>query len=59
VEVLKGATDATVREVDGKPGVLLWRLEAQPQKTVSVRHYYSVQYPAGRQLEQNGVDAPE
>lgn len=59
VEVLKGATDATVRDVDGKPGVLLWRLEAQPQKTVSVRHYYSVQYPAGRQLEQNGVDAPE
>jgi len=59
VEVLKGATDATVRDVDGKPGVLLWRLEAQPQKTVSVRHYYSVQYPAGRQLEQIGVDAPE
>ena len=59
VEILKGATDATVKDFEGKPGVLLWKLEAQPQKTASVHHYYSVQYPTGRQLEQNEVDTPE
>ena len=59
VEILKGATDASVKDFDGKPGVLLWKFEAQPQKTVSVRHYYSVQYPTGRQLERNEVDTPE
>jgi len=59
VEILKGATDASVRDFDGKPGVLLWKLDTQPQKTLSVRHYYSVQYPTGRQLERNEVDTPE
>jgi uncharacterized protein (TIGR02231 family) len=59
VEILKGATDATVKDFDGKPGVMLWKLDAQPQKTVSIHHYYSVQYPAGRQLEQNEVDTPD
>jgi uncharacterized protein (TIGR02231 family) len=59
VEILKGATDATAKDFEGKPGVLLWRLDAQPQKTVSIRHYYSVQYPAGRQLEQNESSGTE
>jgi uncharacterized protein (TIGR02231 family) len=59
VEILKGATDATAKDFEGKPGVLLWRLDAQPQKTVSIRHYYSVQYPTGRQLEQNESDVTE
>lgn len=59
VEVLKGATDPTVKDFQGKPGVFLWRLDAQPQKTVSIRHYYSLQYPAGRQLEESETDATE
>jgi uncharacterized protein (TIGR02231 family) len=59
VDILKGATNPTAKDFDGKPGVFLWRLDAQPQKTVSIRHYYSVQYPAGRQLEQNELDTTE
>ena len=51
VEILKGATEASIRDFEGKPGVMLWKLEALPQKTVSIRHYYSVQYPSGRELE--------
>jgi uncharacterized protein (TIGR02231 family) len=59
IEVLKGATDPTVKDFQGKPGVFLWRFDAQPQKTVSIRHYYSLQYPAGRQLEQSVTDTTE
>ena len=59
VEVLKGATDPTVKDFQGKPGVFLWRFDAQPQKTVSIRHYYSLQYPAGRQLEESVTDTTE
>ena len=50
VEILKGATEPTVRDVDGKAGVLLWKFDAQPQKTVAIHHYYSVQYPRDRRL---------
>jgi uncharacterized protein (TIGR02231 family) len=59
VEILKGATDATAKDFEGKPGVLLWRIDAQPQKTASIRHYYSIQYPTGRQLEQSEFDTTE
>ena len=59
VEVLKGATEPSARDFEGKPGVFLWRLDAQPQKTISVRHYYSIQYPSGRQLEQSEMEATE
>jgi uncharacterized protein (TIGR02231 family) len=59
VEILKGATDPTVKDFQGKAGVFLWRLDAQPQKTLSVRHYYSLQYPAGRQLEESVTDTTE
>lgn len=59
VEVLKGATEPSARDFEGKPGVFLWRLDAQPQKTLSVRHYYSIQYPSGRQLEQSEMEATE
>jgi len=59
VEILKGATDATAKDFEGKPGVLLWRIDAQPQKTASIRHYYSIQYPTGRQLEQSELDTTE
>ena len=38
--------------LDGKAGVMLWRLPTQPQQTATVRHYYSVRYPADRVLSQ-------
>jgi uncharacterized protein (TIGR02231 family) len=50
VEILKGATEPTARDLDGKAGVLQWKFEAQPQKTVAIRHYYSVQFPKDRRL---------
>ncbi len=51
VEILKGATEATAKDFDGKAGVMLWRFDAQPQKLTSIRHYYSIRYPKDKRLE--------
>ena len=51
VEVLKGATEPTTKDLDGKAGVYLWKFNAEPNKTVSIRHYYVVKYPKDRVLE--------
>ena len=50
VQVLDGATPPTVRDLDGKAGVYLWRLDGTPRKTETIRHYYSVRYPSDRSL---------
>ena len=50
VEVLEGATAPTQRDLDGKAGVYLWRLDGAPQQTETIRHYYSVRYPSDRRL---------
>jgi uncharacterized protein (TIGR02231 family) len=52
VEFLNGATEPTIRDFEGKAGVLLWKLEPAPQQTLSVHQAYSIQYPAGRQLQE-------
>jgi uncharacterized protein (TIGR02231 family) len=51
VEILKGATEPTTKDLNGKAGVLLWKFSAEPQKTTAIRHYYSVRYPRDRILE--------
>ena len=50
VQVLDGATPPTVKDLDGKAGVYLWRLAGAPRKTDTIRHYYSVRYPSDRTL---------
>ena len=50
VEVLKGATPPDEQDLDGKAGVFLWRLAGTPQKTETIRHYYSVRYPSDKYL---------
>jgi uncharacterized protein (TIGR02231 family) len=55
VEVLEGATAPTVRNLDGKEGVYLWKLPGTPKKTESIRHYYSVRYPSDRMLSPAGA----
>lgn len=56
VEVLKGATPATQKELDGRAGVMLWKVETQPRETATVRHYYAVRYPADRELSRREAD---
>lgn len=50
VEVIKGATEPTRKDLDGKAGVWAWEFSAQPQKTTTIRHYYAVRYPRDRVL---------
>ena len=59
VETLKGATEPTSTDLDGKTGVLLWKFDAQPQKTVAIHQYYSVRYPRDRALVQSEGDASD
>jgi uncharacterized protein (TIGR02231 family) len=52
VDILKGATDPTVKDFEGKAGVWLWKLEPAPQQTVTIHQAYAVQFPAGRLLQE-------
>ena len=52
VEILKGATDPTVKDFEDKAGVWLWKLEPASQQTVTIHEAYAIQYPAGRQLQE-------
>jgi hypothetical protein len=57
VELLKDATQATIRDLEGKAGVLLWRLELKPRQQATVKRYYSISHPKGQRLsEQEGND---
>jgi uncharacterized protein (TIGR02231 family) len=56
IEFIKGATEPTTKDAEGKPGVLLWHFDAQPQKTVSIHHEYSIEYPKDRQLTEREDD---
>lgn len=53
VEVLKGATPPADTDFNGHAGVYLWRLNGEPRKTETIRHYYSVKFPRNRTLAQN------
>jgi uncharacterized protein (TIGR02231 family) len=50
IDLIKGETEPTTKDADGRPGVLSWRFDAQPQKPVSIHHGYAIQYPKDRQL---------
>jgi len=50
VEILKGATPPSSRDVNGHAGVFLWRLPGEPRKTETIRHYYSVKFPRNKTL---------
>jgi uncharacterized protein (TIGR02231 family) len=52
VEILKGATEPSVKDLDGNAGVWLWKFTPPPQQTVSVHQAYAIEYPAGKQLQE-------
>jgi len=56
VEYLKDATPATTRDLDGKTGILLWKLNLVPRERVIVKQHFSVGYPKGQRLEQTEGD---
>lgn len=50
VEIADGATAANESDVDGKSGILMWELEAQPQQTHNIKHYVDISYPKDTEL---------
>ena len=50
VDVLKGASNPTLEDYEGRAGVRFWKIIAQPREAVAIRHYYAVHYPADREL---------
>ena len=50
VSIPRGATSATEENADGLAGVLLWRMELDPQETNTVRHYYDLSHPEGEAI---------
>ena len=57
VELLKDATPATTRDLDGKTGILLWKLNLVPRQHATVKQHYSVGYPKGQRIEQTEGEA--
>jgi uncharacterized protein (TIGR02231 family) len=53
VEYLKDATPATTRDLDGKTGILLWKVNLTPRERTTVKQHYSVGYPKGQRVEQS------
>jgi uncharacterized protein (TIGR02231 family) len=51
VKVDRDATPPTARDLDGRTGVIAWRLQLEPRKAVTVKHYYTVEYPKDREVE--------
>ena len=40
IEILKGATDPTVKDFEDKAGVWLWKLEPASQQTLTIHEAY-------------------
>jgi uncharacterized protein (TIGR02231 family) len=51
VQVARNATTPTEQDVDGAAGLVLWRKILTGGETWELRHGYSVEYPADRELQ--------
>ncbi len=51
VEIDRDATEADADNIDGKRGSLMWQRRLQPTESVEIRHFYSIRYPEGEQLD--------
>ncbi|WP_417448781.1 mucoidy inhibitor MuiA family protein [Kordiimonas sp.] len=53
VELLKGATQATTKDVDSKAGVITWKKELAPGEVWEIRHEYRITYPSDMALQRS------
>lgn len=51
VEIDNDATEADIRDIDDKRGTLMWQRRLPPAEAVEIRHFYSIRYPEGEQLD--------
>ncbi len=50
IEALRGSTRPTATDIDGQPGVVLWRKELAPGETWEINHWYRMSHPADKRL---------
>lgn len=50
IEPLSGNTRYSATDVDGKPGVMMWRKTMKAGETWSINHWYRTKYPQGQVL---------
>lgn len=50
VDVPSSATPPDVRDVDDRPGIILWKKTLAPGEAWRIKHQYSVSYPAKQRL---------
>lgn len=51
VEIPKDATPPDEQDIDGKSGLVMWKLQAQPKETHKIKHYYDITYPKDSKLD--------
>ncbi len=50
VEILRGATRISETDVNGQPGVVMWRKEIAAGETWEINHWYKISYPESKNL---------
>lgn len=53
VRTLRGATEPTARDMDGKEGLVMWRKTLAAGESWEITHAYSVTFPEDKQLVEN------
>lgn len=53
VELLQGATPASITDKDGKAGVIVWQKELKPGEVWEIQHEYRITYPSGKILNRS------
>lgn len=50
IEPLRGTTTPTTTDVDGQPGIVMWRKELAPGETWEINHWYRISFPTDKRL---------
>lgn len=50
IEALRDSTQPTETDVDGQPGVVMWRKELAPGENWEINHWYRMSFPADKRV---------
>jgi len=53
IEYLRGSTNPTVSDVDGQPGVIMWRKTIAAGETWAINNWYKISYPQDKRVVRN------
>lgn len=53
IEYLRGSTSPTVSDIDGQPGVIMWRKTLAAGETWAINNWYKISYPEDKRIVRN------